>query len=466
MQKRYKQLISNTGVFAASKMASKIIVFLLLPFYTNILTTTEYGTTEMVLTYANLLVPILSLSIQESVFRFGLDAESNKKSILSNAVLVTVILVAVAIVILPTIVCYLDLSGYVFLFTVLVCSMMFRQIFNLFLKANNKNVNFAIDSVIYSFTLAGSNILFLSLLGLRVNGYILALIIANIISIVYCVLTGKAYKYISVSSVDITLLKKMLLYSIPLILNQISWWISNSSDRILLGKLDSFSSVGIYSAAAKIPAIISNFISVFIQAWVITAVENFKSEEGKKLFKNVFQYFNIMLIIGTYAVLISNQLITHIMLGEEFRSAYRYMPTLMVSTFYLGYAYFWGVIYTAEKKNIQAMMSTLISAVVNIVLNCVFIPTWGIQGACVATCAAHALMAVYRMIDTRKIMKFDWDAKRVLLSNGLLILSAILMIFEIPYIEVILICMFIVQLMIYRDMVMRFVKTVIGRARK
>ena len=427
MNKQYKQLLSNTGIFAAAKMAAKMVVFFLLPVYTNILTTAEYGTTELVLTYANFLVPVLSLSIQESVFRFGLDEDSDKKAIISDAAMLTAVMCVITCCVFPLLSKWLDIKGYENLFMILMVTMMFRQIFNLFLKACGKNLFFAIDTVIYSASLAIFNIIFLVVIGMRVNGYILALILANITSIAFCVITGRAYSFLSINSLNLDLLKKMLVYSIPLILNQVSWWIANSSDRLILSKLDSMGSVGIYSAAAKIPAIVSNFISVFIQAWVISAVTQYKSKDGKKFFEEVFQIFHFGLIMVITGILIFNKLITRIMLGPDFQSAYFYAPTLLLSSLYLGYAYFWGVLYTAEKKNIPAMISTLITALSNIVLDILLIPKFGIHGACIATCVTHLFLAIYRAIDTKKILTFDIRIKRTILSNIILIFSAVLM---------------------------------------
>lgn len=459
LKRNYKELLQNTGIFAAAKMAAKVVVLLLLPLYTNILTTEEFGITELAVTYANFIVPVLSLSIQEAVFRFGLDKNSNKKGILSNALLVIITASLVVAIVSPFVIGFLDLSGYEVYFIIFVITMMVRQIFSLFLKACGKNALFAIDTVVYSASLALSNIILLMFLGMRVDGYMIALISANIISITFCFISGKSYRYISIRAFDQRLMKQMLLYSTPLILNQISWWISNSSDRLILSKLNTVSNVGIYSAAAKIPAIISNLISVFIQALVISAVNNYKSKEGRKFFASTFQVFHFLLMGVVMGLLLSNRIVVRILLGSSFRGAVEYLPTLLLASFYLGYAYFFGTLYTAEKKNIPAMISTVIAAVANIVLDLWWIPIWGVQGACVATFFSHFLLSIYRIWDTRKILDFKLHFVKTAISNAILLICALGMAFGI-FNESAIGAGFLLQCILYRQQVLDVFKKV------
>lgn len=460
MNKQYKQLISNTGIFAAAKMGAKIVILLLLPLYTNVLTQTEYGTTELLLTYANLLVPILSLSIQEAVFRFGLDKKSDKNGILTNAISLTFLLSVISAIFVPLIAVWLGIGEYKLLFVILIISMMFRQVFNIFLKACDKNALFAIDTVIYSFSLGAFNIIFLVIIGLKVDGYIYSLLLSNITSILFCAIAGKVPVYIKLKAFNIKLLREMLMYSIPLILNQISWWISNSSDRFILSRMDSVASVGIYSAAAKIPAIISNLISVFIQAWVISAINQYKERNGKEFFENIFQLFHFGMIMGTNLILLFLRIIVNLFIGQEFVDAYFYIPTLLLASFYLGYAYFWGVLYTAEKKNVAAMVSTVVAAVINIILDVLMIHFWDIQGACIATCISHFVLALYRIIDTRKIFKFDFNAKKTLLSNVLLILGCCFVITDFfPIVSIFILS--IIQIVLYKKQWLPIVRKIL-----
>ena len=71
---RYKKLLSNTVLFAVGTFSSKALVFLLMPLYTAVLSTQEYGTVDLIMQAGNLLLPLVSVGIINSIVRFGLDA--------------------------------------------------------------------------------------------------------------------------------------------------------------------------------------------------------------------------------------------------------------------------------------------------------------------------------------------------------------------------------------------------------
>ena len=82
---RYKYLLKNIGLLTLSSFATKLLSFFLVPLYTNILTTTEYGTYDLFNTTIGVLLPILTLNIQEAVMRFSMDSKYDRKSIVTVA---------------------------------------------------------------------------------------------------------------------------------------------------------------------------------------------------------------------------------------------------------------------------------------------------------------------------------------------------------------------------------------------
>lgn len=82
---KYKYLFKNIGLLTLSSFATKLLSFFLVPLYTNILTTTEYGTYDLFNTTVGVLLPILTLNVQDAVMRFAMDSKSNRKAIISVA---------------------------------------------------------------------------------------------------------------------------------------------------------------------------------------------------------------------------------------------------------------------------------------------------------------------------------------------------------------------------------------------
>ena len=80
MESRIKYLFKNTAIFTIGNFATKVISFFLIPLYTNVLTTSEYGIVDLVVTISTITVPIITLNMMEAVMRFNLDkgADNNK----------------------------------------------------------------------------------------------------------------------------------------------------------------------------------------------------------------------------------------------------------------------------------------------------------------------------------------------------------------------------------------------------
>ena len=109
---KYKRLVTDTIVFALGNLGSKVILFFMVPLYTNYLSTEEYGTSDLVFTVAQLLVPFVSLVIFDAVLRFGLSKNANKKNVLKSSFLVVLIGSIVTIVVTPAFRLYGPLSDW------------------------------------------------------------------------------------------------------------------------------------------------------------------------------------------------------------------------------------------------------------------------------------------------------------------------------------------------------------------
>lgn len=82
---RYKQLFSNTVILAIGTFSSKLLVFVLMPLYTRVLTQDQYGIVDLLVQTGNFLIPLVSVGITNAVMRFGMDGETDKRSVFTTA---------------------------------------------------------------------------------------------------------------------------------------------------------------------------------------------------------------------------------------------------------------------------------------------------------------------------------------------------------------------------------------------
>lgn len=410
-----KRLIKNTIIFFIGSLGSKFIQFFLVPLYTYSLTTAQYGVTEIVLTASNVLMPIFSVSIADGLLRFGLDKKLRKEDVLKNSIIIVSIGTLVSIMLIPAFRLYSGLTNWVIYFLLILNLRIYRDVFAINLKINDKNIFFALDSIIYTLVLCVFSVMFLTVLKMGIVGYFLSYILANIVSVIFLCIVGKPITYILKGKYDKKLILDLTKYSIPMIANGIAWWIITASDRFILQYFKGEASVGIYSVAAKIPTLISTFSGVFMQAWIISAVTEFDEDREKNFYSKVFEKYYVAMFLAATILISVVKLFMKFYVSPSFQIAWKYTPLLISGAVYSGMFGFFAGIYAAAKNSKNVTITTTVGALINIVLNCILIPTIGIQGAVIATYIAWLVTTVIRIIDTKKILNFFIDYKRLIL---------------------------------------------------
>ena len=419
---RYYQLISNTFLFALGNFGSKFLVFLLVPLYTHALTTGEYGISEILVTATNLLIPFVSLSIQDATLRFALDKKNNEGEVIKNTVAVLAVGSLVSCLLMPLVKLYRPLADWSSFFVAISIAYMIRNAFSVYIKAIGKSRLFALDSIFYTALLMLSNILFLTVFKWGLQGYFYAILVSSLLSIILLISGGHIVQSCKSSHINRNLMRDMLKFSLPMILNNVSWWIINSSDKMMIEYFMSAGDSGIYSVAAKMPSLIAAVTNIFNQAWVISSVSEYDTTRDSSFFSNIFNAFNAVIILFAAGIIFIIKPFMQIYVGPSFVSCWQYVPLLLLGSIFQSYASFFGAIYTSAKRNVSVMMTTFLAAGINFVLNIILIKAMGIQGAVIATAVAYLVVFVFRMIDSQKYIKFHINFAQVGIS--VLILTA------------------------------------------
>lgn len=413
MNLKTKKLVKDTIIFTIGNIGSKFIQFFLVPLYTYTLTTSEYGITELVLTAVNLLMPVFSVSIADGLLRFGLDKKLNKNDVLKCSVMIVFFGTILSCLCIPLYKISKTLEDWTIFFLLILNLRIYRDIFAIYLKINDKNKLFAIDSILYTFSLCAFSIFFLAYKQMGIFGYFLAYCFANTFSIFFLAIVGKPIKALINGKLERKLFSQLVMYSLPMIINGVAWWITNASDRFMLEWFMTDSDVGIYSAAAKLPALVTTFTGVFNQAWIISSVIEYDNEKEKTFYSNTFHNYYFLLFLATSILLGIIRPFMRIYVSQSFYEAWLYSGFLICSATVSGVAAFMVGIYASTKKNTHVMYTTLLGAVSNIVLNYYLIPRIGIMGASVATYFSWFIIAMVRIIDVHKIFSFYIDYKRI-----------------------------------------------------
>jgi O-antigen/teichoic acid export membrane protein len=430
MKESYKELFKNTGILAISNFSSKVLVFLLVPIYTRALTTGEYGFYDLTYTTIQLCFPVLTVDICDAVMRFMMKKEISQKSTLSVGVKYTFLgcLVFLLGLIINDIFeissLTIQYAPYIF---ILYAVLVFDNLLIQFAKGLNRVKEMAIAGLIGTISMVILNVLLLLVFDFKLYGFYIANISSHVIPIIYFCVTLDVPEYLEIK-VDKKLQKKMLLYSAPLVLNQLGWWVNNTSDRYIVSAICGVDQNGLISVAYKIPNIVAVIGGIFIQAWQISVIKENETNNAKKFFSSMFVHFNAILCILSGGLIVFVRVLAKIFFANDFYQAWRFVPFLIISSLLNEAAGYVGAILSADMNSKAMARSAVCGIVVNICLNILFCLAIGTQGITIATMIASFIIYYMRERATNKKVR-SAEYKMVLFTWALLVIASVIMIY-------------------------------------
>ncbi len=467
MQK-YKYLIKNIGLLTVSKFGSKILSFILIPLYTNLLTTAEYGTYDIYSTTVSLLIPILTIQVVDSVVRFSLEVDIDKTHVFSigfKRVGFSCVIVAIFITINWITGFVHILAEYPMCFFLMYSTEIAYSLLSQFCRGIEKINELAVSGIINSLTMLGFNIIFLVIMNMGLRGYFYATVIAYVIPSIFLIIRIRVWKYVNWSC-DKALKDEMYSYSKPMVFNNLAWWVNNASDRYIVTWLCGTAANGIYSISYKIPSLLNVFQEIFSQAWTLSAVKEFNANDSK-FYTNVYEIYNVAMVLTCSGLIIFDKYIAKLIFAQEFYSAWIYAPFLMISVLFGALSGLIGGIFSAAKRTDVFAKTTILGASVNTVLNLTLVYFCGAIGAAIATLVSYILVWGARLHETKKIIKFSINLKIDIFAYTLLIIQAVVLFLNISMIwqNTILIILFFIIAIIYRMTIKKMIKKFIEKAR-
>lgn len=408
---KYQKLLNNTLIFAIGTFGSKLLSFILVRLYTGCMTTEQYSTADLLYQAANVIYPIVTLSMADALIRFGIDKAYDNKKIYTIALTTTAGGLAVLLLFTPLINSMEAFKGYGLLLFVYCFFSSFKQLAASFVRARGLVKLFAIDGIFSTLIIVVSNLILLLKFDLGVTGYVCSIIISDALSLLGLIIISELYKFFDIKSLDKSLFKEIIKYSLPLVPTYILWWITSASDRYFVIAMVSGAENGIYSAAHKIPTLLLLVTTLFYQAWQMSAIENKDDSDLSGYYKEVYGAYSSLLFIAAAGLIMIAKPFTYILVDNDpeknFVFGYHYTPILIIAMIFQCLCQFLSSIYNVRKKSVNSMVTSIVAAVVNIVLDILLIPRLGAYGAAIATMTAYFACFMVRVFDTRSYVKFD-----------------------------------------------------------
>lgn len=460
-----KELVKNTIIIFIGKFCTQFVTLLLLPLYTHFLSTEDYGYIDLIQTYLTFFIPLILLKIDAGIFRFLIDArksEEEKNKIITNGIFIMFVELIISTILFAVAVKIFSIK-YSILIVMNLISLSVLTFLLQIVRGIGKNKQYSFSSIIAAIVTIVLNLIFL--VGFHKNGkYVLiASLISNIICTIYLLIVNKILKNVKIKYIDKKLIKDLLKYSIPMIPNELSWWIVHVSDRTIISYALGVAANGIYSVSCKFSNILSSIFNIFNLSWQESAALHINDTDKDEFFSNVINKVFNLFICFCIGILACLPFVFELLIKDSYREAYKYVPILLLANIFSVLIGLIGSIYVAKKMTKEVAKTTMIAAIINLTIDIALIKVIGIYAAAISTLVSYMLLAIYRYIDVQKYVKVKIPIKNIVVNSIIFILVVVLYLYNNIALNVInlLLCI-LYAIIVNKELLIEF-KKVIGK---
>lgn len=422
---REQELAKNTVIIFIGKICTQFLSFFLLPIYTRVLSTEEYGLVDLYTTCQMLIIYIVYAQIEQAIFRFIVDhrKDSQGREEISSTVFIYYILASVVLAIIFFVACKIFEIEYASLLYANVIACSITNILQQYLRGLGDNVGFSLGSFTCAIATILINIICLLVLHMGVEGMLLGNLGGFIISSGLMILRSQAFQYFKLSSVSIKRLKELLAYSLPLVPNALSWWIMSASDRIIVSAFLGNSATGLLSVSQKFSTVYSNMYTMFHMSWSESAslhiAEGDKDVFLQRVINSMLRFFSSVAV----GLILIMPFVFPVLIDQEYFEAYYLIPIYILSAFFNVIQGLYSVVYIALKKTKNIAKTTVLAAIINLVVHLFCINLIGMYAAAVSSVVSYMAISIYRYYDIKKYVNVPINSRDIIIIAILFVVA-------------------------------------------
>lgn len=412
---RKRKIFKDTVILGISSVISKGVSFFLMPLYTACLSPAEFGTADVLISTAVLLLPMITLNAPEAVFRFVAGGQDRAKTV--GAGLFSVLPgMLIFLLSLPFFGRSALFAPYLFPFFLYVIAADFHSFTAYLTRAGGDYLLFAAQQLFCSLLTVFLQLLFLPILELGIAGYLAAIFLADAVSGAWLTVLLWRRGELRVAKFSRGLLFDMWRYALPLIPTAALWWVIALSDRYVLLHYYGQETIGIYAAAGKIPALLTFVTGIFLEVWRYASLRG-RAEAQNAFFGKIYGLFLPAVLALAGVLIVGSRFAVSFLFSASFADAAHLVPLLSLAALFSALSSFLSSVYALRMTSAHSLFTALSGAVLNLLLNFLLIPRYAGTGAALATLAAWVLVWGLRAADCRRIFPFSQRIWKTLLAS-------------------------------------------------
>lgn len=417
----YKRLLKDTSLYSLSTILARGFSLITVPVYTRIMSPADYGALDLLSYTAVLVVLVMGAALDQAVARFYHDAANDleKKRIASTVLFYNVLIFIIFIPFVEPLASFLAhgwLDGqvdeatvalvFIYIWVNAIFYIANNQLKYLFLSKQSAlcNIGSAVLSIVLSF-------IFIVYFKWGVFGVFLGQIIGQgifIVPMLYSARESYALMF------HWGTLKRMLVYSLPLVPGTLSFFAMQYIDRYAINEIMSLAEVGVYGIGARIASLVNLFLMGFQGAWSPIVMKHFREKDSPEKFKMVFNYYLFMVLVILVGLSLFGKEVLLILTTNTFSQGFVVIPLLVLAAIMASIGgYFTYGIQIAQKSHIRLFLN-FAALCLNVVLNYTLIPWLGIVGAALATVLSFVFLTVVGMRISQRLYYVPYRWRNIL----------------------------------------------------
>lgn len=419
--------IKNTVIFFVGNVLSKLITFILLPMYTTVIPTEQMGIYDVSITLTTMLLSVCYFEIWSAVLRYLYDgkSEQDKNKVLKSGFEIfwgsSILFVIVCI----TICTVMDYS-YIILIAGYGVAYGASSLLTFIARGLGKNKEFSLSGVLNTLIQLLLNVLLLTVFRMDYSALYVSYIIGTLCQTLYLTYCTDLKKRLCVRT-NRELTMELLKYALPLCLNTVAYWVLNSSNRLVYNALYGDAASGIYSIGNRFGSIIALATTCFTYAWQDLAFKSAtgSQQEASNLYTRACNRYQQFLTAVTVLILPLIKIVFPVLIKGDYVSADKIIPTFIIVAVISGYSVFIGNVFYAIKDTKVISISTIIAAIVNLMICYPLIKCMGGFGTNLAIIIAFAVNIGIRAVILRRKIEFSICIKNIMISVGWIVASSL-----------------------------------------
>ncbi len=436
-----KKLASQTAIYGLPTIVGRLLSYLLTPLYTYNFSAIEYGISATAYAYVSFLLVLLTYGMETALFRFS-QTEPNKQHVYTTTLISlftsSVLFISLSCIFSQSISQNLKFTAghaeYVIWFSTILGADAFAAIPFAKLREQGKAKRFAFIKATNIAVYIGLNLFFIlfcknvsespsspfkpfidKIYNPQIGiGYIF---ISNLIASLFT-LVLLLPEIISVRLVfDSAIWKRMIAYSMPLLVAGLAGMVNETLDRVLLSYMlpgkQALVQIGIYSACYKVSIIMTIFTQTFRFAAEPFFFSRSQEKDSRKVMADIMKYFVIVCSFIFLGTMMNIQWIQFFAGTAEYRTGIKVVPILLLANMFLGIFINQSIWYKLSGQTHFGAMLTIFGAAITIALNVYWIPRIGYMGCAWATFICYGSMMIASYFIGNKHYPVNYDVKRI-----------------------------------------------------